>query len=229
MKGKSGTLTRREKDVLVLVARGLTNQEIADQLCATAGKIKTLLHQACVKLGAHNRIEAVRLAMGQGTISVDDMFSIDELAELLGSLGPDAVETIARLLRQNLDKDHPPLTTELIPPRDERQDDILTRRERDVLALVARGLSNQEIAQQLFMSVSTVRTFLYQSCVKLEASTRAQAFISAIRRRAVSVDEVFSLDELVELLAALGPEAMETVARMLRQKLQQEHAPSSSG
>lgn len=229
MKGKSGTLPQREKDVLVLVARGLTNQEIADQLGATAGKIKTLLHQACVKLGAHNRIEAVRLAMGQGTISVDDMFSIDELAELLGSLGPDAVETIARLLRQKLDKDHPPLATELIPPRNERQDDILTQRERDVLALVARGLSNQEIAEQLFMSVSTVRTFLYQACIKLEVSTRAQAFISAIRRRAVSVDEVFSLDELVDLLAALGPEAMETVARMLRQKLEQEHAPSSSG
>ena len=120
------------------------------------------------------------------------------------------------------------MVNERILPREERQEDILTQRERDVLALVSRGLSNQEIADQLYMSVSSVRTFLYQACIKLEASTRAQAFISAIRRGAVSVDEAFSLDELVELLASLGPEAMETVARMLRQKLEREHLPLRS-
>jgi DNA-binding NarL/FixJ family response regulator len=228
VKPKPSALTLREKEVLVLVARGLTNQEIADQIRTTAGKIKTLLHQACVKLGAHNRIEAVRLAMSQQVIKVDDIFSLDELAEFLGSLGPDAVETIAQLMRRKFDHRHPDLLTTQIPSRDEKQDDILTQREREVLALVARGLSNQEIAEQLYMSTSSVRTFLYQACVKLEASTRAQAFISAIRRGAVSVDEVFTLDELVELLNSLGPEAMENVAQTLRRKLEQERAPSGA-
>jgi hypothetical protein len=64
-----------------------------------------------------------------------------------------------------------------------------------------------------------VRTFLYQACHKLGASNRAQAFISAVKRRAINVDEVFSLDEMVELLDSLGPEAMETVAQQLRHKL----------
>ena len=228
MKKRSPLPTQREKDVLVLVARGLTNHEIADQLGMSSGNIKTLLHQACRKLKARNRIEAVRNAMKQGTISVEDVFSLDELAELLGSLGPDAIELIAEFLRQKFVQKPLPLVNEHILPMEERQDDILTQRERDVLTLVARGLTNKEIADQLYVSISSVRTFLYQACIKLEASTRGQAFISAIKRRAVSVDEAFSLDEMVELLSSLGPEVMDTVARMLRQKLERDQLPLRS-
>ncbi|MEE8469927.1 MAG: LuxR C-terminal-related transcriptional regulator [Dehalococcoidia bacterium] len=226
---KGNILTNRERDVLVFVARGLTNRQIADQLYTSQGKVKSLLHQACVKLEAHNRIEAVFLAMRQKTLSVDEIFSQDELVELLSSLGPDSVEMIARLLRQKLAQERLPSGSDQIMAREKRPDKLLTPRERDVLALVARGLTNQEIADQLYTSTSTVRTFLYQASIKLEASNRAQAFISALRQGAVNVDEVFSLNELVELLASLGPEAMETVARLLRQRLENEAVPSGSG
>lgn len=204
-----------------MVARGLTNQEIADHLGTSASKIKTLLHQACVKLEARNRIEAVLFAMRQRTINVHEIFSLDELMELLSSLGPEPVETIAELLREQ--QEWRPSNSEQTPVSERRQDSILTPRERDVLALVARGLTNQEIADQLYTSTSTVRTFLYQACTKLEASSRAQAFISALRRRALNVDEVFSLNEMVELLSCLGPEAMETVSRQLRRELEPGH------
>ena len=73
-----------------------------------------------------------------------------------------------------------------------------------------------------------MRTFLYQACAKLEARNRAQAFISAVKQRAINVGEVFSLDELVELLASLGPESVKTIARLLSQNVEQERLPSGS-
>jgi len=58
----------------------------------------------------------------------------------------------------------------------------LTQREREVIALVARGLDNEEIAEQLSISTSAVKIYLHQACIKLEARNRAQAVISALRR-----------------------------------------------
>jgi len=228
-KKQDATLTKGERDVLLLVARGLSNQEIADRLGTSTSAVKMFIYQTCIKLKTRNRIEAVLFAIKQGIINIDEIYSLDELVELLASLGPEAVETIAQLLRQRFDKERLLSASEQTLHVERTQDNILTKRERDALVLVARGLTNQEIAEQLCTSISTVRTFLYQACIKLEASNRAQAFISALRRRALNVDEVFSLDELVELLDSLGPEAMETVAQQLRQKLEQERLPSGRG
>ncbi len=55
----------------------------------------------------------------------------------------------------------------------------LTRRESEVLSLVAQGLSNREIAQALSVSVNTVRSHLQSLSVKLKASTRAKMVANA--------------------------------------------------
>jgi DNA-binding NarL/FixJ family response regulator len=55
----------------------------------------------------------------------------------------------------------------------------LTDREREVVALVARGLSNHEIAQQLTLSPATARTHVSRSMVKLGARDRAQLVVFA--------------------------------------------------
>jgi uncharacterized spore protein YtfJ len=60
----------------------------------------------------------------------------------------------------------------------------------------------------------------------LEAPNREQAFILAIKKNAIKVSEVFSLGELVELLASVEPEVIEKIAQLLRQRLQREHLPS---
>jgi DNA-binding NarL/FixJ family response regulator len=59
-------------------------------------------------------------------------------------------------------------------PVDPTQLRALTDREREVLALVARGLSNAEIAERLFMSPATAKTHVGRVLAKLGARDRAQ-------------------------------------------------------
>ena len=57
--------------------------------------------------------------------------------------------------------------------------DGLTEREGEVLALIAQGLSNTEIAAQLFVSRSTVKTHINQIFAKTSSRDRAQAIVYA--------------------------------------------------
>jgi DNA-binding NarL/FixJ family response regulator len=56
---------------------------------------------------------------------------------------------------------------------------VLTAREKEVLALVARGLSNEEIAAELTLSPATARTHVSRAMTKLGARDRAQLVVIA--------------------------------------------------
>ena len=57
--------------------------------------------------------------------------------------------------------------------------DVLTDREREVMALAAEGLSNDEIAGRLFLSPATAKTHVSRAMVKLGARDRAQLVVMA--------------------------------------------------
>lgn len=62
----------------------------------------------------------------------------------------------------------------------------LTQRERDVLRLLADGLSNEEIGKELFISPETVRTHLRKAMGKLDADTRTEAVATALRQSLIA-------------------------------------------
>ena len=97
----------------------------------------------------------------------------DELFDLLGGLERgEVVMTRAmssRLLRQASSADSNPST------------EALTEREIDVLRLVAQGASNQQIADELFISINTVKVHLRNILDKLRVDNRAQAAVYAVR------------------------------------------------
>jgi DNA-binding NarL/FixJ family response regulator len=62
----------------------------------------------------------------------------------------------------------------------------LTQREREVLRLLADGLSNEQIGKRLFISPETVRTHVRKAMDKLESDTRTQAVATALRRSLIA-------------------------------------------
>ena len=71
-----------------------------------------------------------------------------------------------------------PATAERFVPNDSKRDDLgITRRELEILDLIAQGLSNREIAEKLFVSENTVKTHCSRVFDKLGAKRRTQAVL----------------------------------------------------
>jgi NarL family two-component system response regulator LiaR len=81
------------------------------------------------------------------------------------------------------------LVKKLQRPAEEPEREELTARERKVLALIARGLSNREIAKELSISEPTVRTHVSNILRKLRLKSRTQAALYALKEGLASLEE----------------------------------------
>jgi DNA-binding NarL/FixJ family response regulator len=73
----------------------------------------------------------------------------------------------------------PALMPEFLAARD--QGEMLTAREREILQLLADGMSNADVAEKLFISQETVKSHVRHILTKLEADTRTHAVAIALR------------------------------------------------
>ena len=94
----------------------------------------------------------------------------DELAALVEATASGAIAADTQLARENLDR----LTAQL------RADIGLTPREQAVLALIAAGYTNDQIAAELYVSINTIKTTIRSTYSRLGVHTRAQAVAWAI-------------------------------------------------
>jgi DNA-binding NarL/FixJ family response regulator len=88
--------------------------------------------------------------------------------------------TTAAVIRQFVANDEtPPPAPQAAPPRD-RERSPLSQREREIVALVAQGFKNKEMAEKMFISEQTVKNHLHNIFDKLGVSDRLELALYAI-------------------------------------------------
>jgi len=75
-------------------------------------------------------------------------------------------------------------------PREHKKSGVLSQRETQFLKLMARGLSNKDIASELAISVRTVQSHLRHIFKKLGVNSRTEAVVYALRENLVAFDDV---------------------------------------
>jgi len=68
--------------------------------------------------------------------------------------------------------------------------EVLSKREMDVLKLAAKGLSNQDIADKLYLSLRTVQAHLAHIFNKLQVSSRTEAVVRALKEGWVTLEDI---------------------------------------
>ena len=107
---------------------------------------------------------------------------------------PEALQEAIRQVARGESSLHPLIAKKVLdelhePPEDQGSYESLTRREMEVLTLIAKGLENREIARQLVVSEATVRTHVSNILGKLHLATRTQAALYAIKEGLASLDD----------------------------------------
>jgi two-component system, NarL family, response regulator LiaR len=116
------------------------------------------------------------------------------LGYLLKDTGPEDLVRAIRQVHRGESSLHPQIARKVLreitrPTQRPPTPEPLTEREVAVVRLVARGLSNGQIAEQLQISEPTVRTHMSNILSKLHLATRIQAALYALRQGLASLDE----------------------------------------
>jgi DNA-binding NarL/FixJ family response regulator len=152
-----------------------------------------------VRMPGVDGVEATRRLVEEGTrarILVLTTFDVDEYVYaavvagasgfLLKDVEPEQLVDAIRVVAAGNSLFGPAATQRLVErfaagggPSEPRSLDALTEREREILALIASGLSNAELAQRLYLSETTVKTHVSAVLRKLGVRDRVQAVIAA--------------------------------------------------
>jgi LuxR family maltose regulon positive regulatory protein len=175
----------------------LIKKEMATALAAErhrrALKLRILLAEAFEvdgqhKLAMRTLLKATEISAPEGFVSIylEEGERIQEMLRgvqknrqsELGTLAEDALNTyLMRITRSSADT---------VSPVPMSSDEALTRKEMQILELLAQGCSNDAMAEKLYISESTVRTHLRSINTKLHASNRMHALAIARQRHLVS-------------------------------------------
>jgi DNA-binding NarL/FixJ family response regulator len=129
-------------------------------------------------------VEAIRAGasgfIGKGADPAALLDAIRVIAAGDSLLSPRATQSLIARFAALPDAGPPPSTARL---------DVLTPREREVVALVATGMSNDEIAERLHVSPLTAKTHVNRAMMKLDAHDRAQLVVIAFQTGLVRAGE----------------------------------------
>ncbi len=163
----------------------------------------TLLDLHMPRKGGQEAIVEIREALPEARILVLTSFGDDEnvftaiksgaLGYLLKDTPPHELIRAIRNVYEGKSALHPDIALKVIqelnrPEGKPLTEDPLTEREVDVLKQVARGLSNEEIAEILVVSERTVRTHVSNILGKLHLANRTQAALYALREGITTLD-----------------------------------------
>ncbi|MFM9695380.1 response regulator [Streptomyces europaeiscabiei] len=147
-----------------------------DGISATAQVRAALPQTQVLVITACDRDEYAYAALRAGAdgFLVKDTPAAEMLVAVRGVLRGDTM-IAPSVTRRLIDR----YVTGAIAPLTDKRLDILTDREREVLALVARGLNNTEIAEKLFLGETTVKTHVARILTKLHIRDRIEAVVMA--------------------------------------------------
>ncbi|MEO6509528.1 MAG: response regulator transcription factor [Nocardioides sp.] len=139
------------------------------------GPVETLIHQnpgKVVVYSWHTDAELIEEALGVGVAGwVSKSVEAEDLVAALEAVRDGAVVVC----------DVPAPDTEVAPGAWPGKEHGLSPRESEVLALIAQGLTNQEIADRAYLSINSVKTYIRAAYRKIGVARRTQALLWATK------------------------------------------------